>query len=162
MTIKALTRRQAHWAEILSYFYFMIIYKLGSQNRADPLTRRDQEMNSQLALKISTRSQTLLRPKNLDPWIITDLNLDPLVEVSPINPSGSTVPGTAKPGSPSNLVDELLQANHTDPDLELDRQKAIDQDTNWQTRDRLLFFQDRLVVPTNGNLRVRLLNEVHK
>jgi len=55
MTIKALIKRQARWAETLSRFNFMIIYKLSSQNRADPLTRRNQEINSQMAVKISTR-----------------------------------------------------------------------------------------------------------
>jgi len=55
MIIKALTGRQARWAETLSRFNFMIIYKPGSQNRADPLTRRDQEIDSQMAVKISTR-----------------------------------------------------------------------------------------------------------
>jgi hypothetical protein len=65
----------------------MIIYKPGSQNRADPLTRRDQEIDSQMAVKISTYIQTLLRPKNLDPRILTNLDLDPLVDLAPINPS---------------------------------------------------------------------------
>jgi hypothetical protein len=46
MTTKALTGRQAHWAETLSRFNFIIIYKPGSQNRADPLTYRDQEIDS--------------------------------------------------------------------------------------------------------------------
>ena len=55
MTIKALIKRQARWAETLSRFNFIIIYKLNSQNKADPLTRRDQEIDSQMAVKISTR-----------------------------------------------------------------------------------------------------------
>ena len=41
MTTKALTKRQIQWAETLSRFNFMIIYKLNSQNKADPLTRKD-------------------------------------------------------------------------------------------------------------------------
>jgi hypothetical protein len=31
--------------------------------------------------------QTLLRPENLDPRILIDLDLDPLVDLAPINPS---------------------------------------------------------------------------
>lgn len=46
MTIKALLGRQARWAETLSRFNFMLTYKPGSWNRADPLTRRDQEIDS--------------------------------------------------------------------------------------------------------------------
>ena len=41
MTIKALIKRQVRWAETLSRFNFMIIYKLNSQNKADPLTYKD-------------------------------------------------------------------------------------------------------------------------
>ena len=86
----------------------MIMYKPGSQNRADPLTRRDQEMDSQMAVKISTRMQTLLRPENLDPRIITDLNLDPVIDITPVDPAEGSY----------DLIDDLLQANRTSTDLE--------------------------------------------
>jgi hypothetical protein len=33
--------RQVRWAKTLSRYNFIIIYKPGSQNRADPLTYRD-------------------------------------------------------------------------------------------------------------------------
>jgi len=98
MTTKALTGRQARWAETLSRFNFMIIYKPGSQNRADPLTRRDQEIDSQMAVKISTRMQTLLRPENLDPRIITDLNLDLMIDIIPVDPAEGS----------HDLIDDLL------------------------------------------------------
>jgi hypothetical protein len=39
-----------------------------------------------MAVKISTYTQTLLRPENLDPRILTDLDLDPLIDLAPINP----------------------------------------------------------------------------
>jgi hypothetical protein len=131
MTTKALSGRQARWAETLSRFNFMLTYKPGSQNRADPLTRRDQEMDSQMAMKISTCTQTLLQPENLDPQIVADLDLDPLgpdigfevdrsqlihnsqdrmsdVEVATVNTSNGT----------HDLIDNLLQANRTSSDLE--------------------------------------------
>jgi hypothetical protein len=38
---KALMGRQVRWAKTLSRYNFIIIYKPGSQNRADPLTYRD-------------------------------------------------------------------------------------------------------------------------
>jgi hypothetical protein len=40
-----------------------------------------------MAIKISTYMQTLLRPENLDPRILIDLDLDLLVDLAPINPS---------------------------------------------------------------------------
>ena len=76
----------------------MITYKPSSQNWADPLIYRDQEADSQIAIKISTYTQTLLQPENLDPRIIADLNLDPLVDIAPVNPLEGT----------HDLVDDLL------------------------------------------------------
>ena len=58
-------------------------------------------MDSQMAMKILTHTQTLLRPKNLDPRIITDLDLDPLytcVEMAPVNAHDET----------HDLIDDLL------------------------------------------------------
>jgi hypothetical protein len=48
MSTKQLTSRQAHWAEILSQFFFTIIYTPGKTNqKADSLTRRDQDVGPQ-------------------------------------------------------------------------------------------------------------------
>jgi len=151
MTTKALTGRQARWAETLSRFNFMIMYKPGSRNRADPLTRREQEIDSQRALAISTRAQTLLRPENLDPRIVTDLDLDPIAEMAPVNP----VEGSR------DLIDDLLQANRSAIDLEPLREKVTDENSVWTLRNGLLLFDDRLVVPEDDELRVRLLREAH-
>jgi hypothetical protein len=54
-----------------------------------------------MAIKISTYIQILLRPKNLDPWIIIDLNLDLVIDITPINPAKGSY----------NLINNLLQAN---------------------------------------------------
>ena len=151
MTTKALTGRQARWAETLSRYNFMIMYKPGSQNRADPLTRRDQEMDSQMAVKISTRTQTLLRPENLDPRILTDLDLDPLVDLAPVNPGEES----------RDLIDDLLQANRSAADLQPLREKVTDENPAWTLHNGLLLFNDRLVVPEDDDLRVRLLQEAH-
>jgi len=52
MIIKQLTGRQARWAEILSQFFFTIIYRPGRQNsKADALTRREQDVEPQDKLK---------------------------------------------------------------------------------------------------------------
>jgi hypothetical protein len=39
-----------------------------------------------MAVKISTYIQTLLRPENLDLRILIDLDLDPLIDLAPVNP----------------------------------------------------------------------------
>ena len=111
MTTKALSSRQAHQAKTLLQFNFMLTYKPSSQNWAHLLTYRDQEMDSQIAMKISTYTQTLLQPKNLDLQIVIDLDLDPLyigVEVAAVNRSNRTY----------DLINDLLQANCISLDLE--------------------------------------------
>ena len=45
------------------------MYKLGATNRADALTRREQDLDNQIAAKIALRAQTLLRLEHLDPQI---------------------------------------------------------------------------------------------
>ena len=61
-----------------------------------------------MAMKISTRTQILLQPENLDPRIITDLDLDLIVDVAPVNVSNGT----------HDLIDNLLRANRTNTDLD--------------------------------------------
>ena len=46
MTTKALTARQARWAEILSQFNFLIIYRLNATNCADIFIRYKQDLNN--------------------------------------------------------------------------------------------------------------------
>jgi len=46
MTTKALIAQQARWAEVLSQFNFLIIYRLGATNCADTLIRREQDLNN--------------------------------------------------------------------------------------------------------------------
>jgi hypothetical protein len=115
----------------------VLTYKPGSQNRADPLTRRDQEMDSQMAMKISTRTQTLLRPANLDPRIVADLDLDPLgtdigfeVDRSQLTTLGAEVATMNSSGRTHDLIDDLLQANRTSSDLAPLRQRATDQESS--------------------------------
>jgi hypothetical protein len=56
MTTKALTARQARWADILSQFNFLIMYRPGATNRADALIRREQDLGNQAAAKILLRT----------------------------------------------------------------------------------------------------------
>jgi len=52
MTTRALTARQARWAEILSEYNFLIRYKPRSMNRADALTRREQDLETSLPQRL--------------------------------------------------------------------------------------------------------------
>ena len=75
MTTKQLNQRQARWAEALAEFYFTIAYRPGKENeKADILTRREQDVRTQDALKHIYRTQVLLPLTNVDPRIIEELD----------------------------------------------------------------------------------------
>ena len=60
ITTKALTARQAYQADILFQFNFLIIYRLGVTNYIDTFIRRKQDLNNQIAIKITLQTQMLL------------------------------------------------------------------------------------------------------
>src|SRR5436190_2181733 len=150
MTTKALTARQARWAEILSQFNFWIMYKPGATNCADALTRWEQDLDNQIAKKIALWTQTLLGPERLDPRIQAELDKDLLnVELCSIDKSGL------------DFIDELLQANCTATSLQEYCEEAKDGKGKWTLENGLLKHQERLVVAEDQNLRTRLIAEAH-
>jgi hypothetical protein len=150
MTTKALTARQARWAETLSQFRFRIMYKPGRTNRADALTRREQELENQAASKIALRMQTLLPAENLDPRILEELAEGfAATEICPIE------------ALELELIDELLQANRMSASLREYREDAEQGIGSWTLENRLLKHQDRLVVAKDNDLRTRLIKEAH-
>jgi transposase InsO family protein len=149
MTTKALTARQARWAEILSEYNFLIRYKPGTANRADALTRREQDLNDQLAMKAELRAQTLLGPGRLDPQVVAELLGTPPPIMNNIE------------AMEMNLIDDLLRANRISPSLEGYRDKARNSVEPWSLEDGLLKYQSRLVVVKEQNLHTRLIMEAH-
>ena len=101
MTTKALTTQQARWAEILSQYNFQIMYKPGATNRADALTRWEQDLDNQIAAKITLCNQTLLGPKRLDPRILAKLPIDQYQNLEMYVIKASEL----------DFIDKLLQAN---------------------------------------------------
>ena len=149
MTKRQLTARQARWAEILSRFNFRITYRPGKQNqRADALTRREQDVNDQAKATAESRTQTLLKPEYLDPRIVQELQL-PETQLAPLD------------SAPLDLIDRILQANRTSESLAEYRRKATDRQQGWQLQDGLLQYQARLVVPEDDNLRTELIREIY-
>jgi hypothetical protein len=72
------------------------MYKPGTRNRADALTRREQDLDNQVAAKIALRTQTLLGLEQLDPRIQAELDSPLGVEIFFIDTSGL------------DFIDELL------------------------------------------------------
>ena len=150
ITTKALTARQARWADILLQFNFLIIYRPGATNRMDALTRRKQDLDNQMAVKILLRTQTLLQLEHLNPRIQAELNIDPLdAKIYPIN------------STELNLINKLLQANCTAPSLQEYREKVKDAISLWSLKNGLLKHQERLVVVEEQNLQTQLIAKAH-
>jgi transposase InsO family protein len=149
MTTKQLTSRQARWAEILSQFFFMIMYRSGKENIADALTRREQDVGPQDELKAWHRTRALLQPDQLDPRIRQELDQEvDLVEME-LHESLS-------------LIDRILASNRTAESLEALREQARKGDESLKLEEGLLLHQDKLVVPaTSDNLRTELIREAH-
>ena len=60
------------------------------------------------------------------------------------------------------VIEEILQANRTDPDLDEERAKARNNTPPWELTDGLLFHDKKLVIPDgHNNLRTRLLRQIH-
>ena len=117
------------------------MYKPGSTNQADALTRREQDLENQLAAKIAIRTQALLRPEQLDPQIQAKL-------ASKAQEAKIYLIDTAD----IDLINELLWTNRTSTSLQEHRKKAEDSNSNWTLEDGLLKFQDWLIVAKDNNL----------
>ena len=124
----------------------MIIYTPRKKNqKADALTRREQDIGPQDQAKAAYYTKALLQPEDLDPAIQQEL----LIDVTTIDLY-----------EPIGLVDRLLEANRAAQSLDELRTKAAT-DSDFQLQDGLLFFQDKLVVPDEGTLHIELIHEAH-
>ena len=152
MTTKQLTSRQARWAEILSQFFFTIMYRPGKQNeRADALSRREQDVEPQNQVKAEYRTRALLQPDQLDARILEELEEPP--EIAALEDISESL----------DLVDRLLTANRTAESLETLRNRARNSERDdLVLEDGLLLFQGRLMVPDIDHLRTDLIREAHE
>ena len=142
MTTKKLNARQARWAEFLSRFYFLIRYRPGKQNTlADALSRPEKT-----DLKMDNhRMQILLKPDCLEEKITQEF-------------MGELMPVELEPTVVERVVEENLSASS----LEEYRVRAREGDADWKLENNQLLFRGLLVVPEEGDLRARLLDEIHR
>lgn len=147
MTKRQLNSRQARWSEFLAQFYFLIRYRPGKSNvLADALSR--QEGLFDIHDKQLARTQTLLPPECLDDDIKSYQN------------SVSCITVALMQSQEVYVVDKILKANREDASLEAFRKLAGTK--HWTLQDDLLLYDGRLVVPEVSDLRVRILDEVHR
>ncbi len=151
MTTKQLSARQVRWAEFLSQFHFEIAFRAGKQNeKADALTRREQDVKAQEAVMKESRYQTFLQPEQIHPSVQKDLEL----ELSPLSVE------------PLSLTDQILSDNRQVTELEPKRILArTEKEDTWTLKDGLLFKYGKLIVPDTRYqgkpTRTALVKEVH-
>ena len=79
MTTKKLSAQQVRWAEYLSCYHFRIAYRSGRSNeRADALSRRAEDMEIQNRTMDAYRTQALLPHDKIFYEVIQDLQLAPM------------------------------------------------------------------------------------
>jgi transposase InsO family protein len=143
MTKRKLSARQARWAEFLSRFYFMIRYRPGKQNTiADILSRKNETSGD----RNGHRVQVLLKPECLDREIRRPQES---ITLAPI-------------GAEETVIERVKRENRTSPSLEEYRELARKNASDWKLEGEQLIFNGRLVVPNEGDLKARLLDEIHR
>ncbi len=156
MTTKLLTAKQVRWMEFLSDFNFQIIYTAGKNNqKADILSRREQDVAAQELIKKDSRSRTLLGPGRLDPRINAELT-EVYVEKS-VKYVSTTLAALEPVGGDSELIQDLRSDNQRsfkEIREELPRDYTIN-------TDKLLLYHGRLCVRRGTPLCTRLLREAH-
>jgi RNase H-like domain found in reverse transcriptase len=132
MIMKKLSAQQARWAEYLSRYHFKLSYSSGKSNeRADTLTRRPDDVASQSRVMDAYCIQVLLPRDKIADEVIKDLQLAP-IQATSLYSIGNSLDSI-------ELVDRLLVANRAAPELEELRVKACTEaDTLWKLWDGLL------------------------
>ncbi|KAJ9533992.1 hypothetical protein QJQ45_027094 [Haematococcus lacustris] len=184
-TQKNLSRRQARWMELLSRFDFKLEYIPGPVNPADPLsrlitgpqegatvcamlTRRQAKLSCggegasgaralEANAPAAVTAKSSLTPEITENTADTSHNRDlvPLVTCT----SDTSVHYPAAPAHPLGLSDQLIQGYRLDPAFNAEADlSSMYQDTHGLWR---LTGKDKVVVPTDSELRNHILHEMH-
>ncbi|KAL2695017.1 hypothetical protein AAEP93_007409 [Penicillium crustosum] len=142
MTTRQMNQRQARWNEFLSQFRFVIRYRPGKKNIvADVLSRKESPC-------VDNGRQFVMLPKDcLEEGVYP-------THLAPIHSEEAEMVG---------IVERIKQANRQSLELDEFRQKAQEGGgSRWTIQDGLLLYEGRLEVPDDGDLRARLLDEIHR
>ena len=124
---------------------------------ADALTRREQDAN----VPKDHCSQILLRHQYMEAQILEEL-AQTQAQSKPSGGEGDETPGAELKvmDSQLHLIDCICQANRRwDQEQQQERGEL---ELPWTNEGGLLLHQDRLYVPDQDDLRVKLLDEIHQ
>jgi hypothetical protein len=157
MSTKLLNCRQTHWAEYLSCFNFRIVYRPGKAGgKPDALTRRSGDLPQGGDARLIEQQRVVLKPQNLLPDTPRTADLYLLAEAP-------------TPDEQSSLLYSIEKATHSDPFalriiLLLHDGKLHSKEislSECDVRDGRLYYQQRLYIPNDDNLQLRLLQSHH-
>ena len=120
------------------------MYTPGKNQKADALTRREQDVITQDQVKTEARIKSLLTPDQIDPRIQEELQ----------EPFGLCALESYKQ---ETLVDQILQANCTTDSFDQLRRDAQGGSPDYTLQDGLLFYKDRIVIPDQDHLCTKLI-----
>lgn len=149
MTTKQLIAWQARWIEILSQFFFIIMYQSDKDNlKADVLSRQKEDIEAQNKIKDEIRTRSLFRSNQINFQVLqkytelVSLKKDELEKLL-------------------DLIDWILQANREFEFLKALRVQTENDDDQLQLQDNFLTYKDRLLVLNSEDLRADLIREAH-
>jgi hypothetical protein len=166
MTTKRLSRRQARWSEFLSRFNFKLVYRPGAQGgKPDALTRRSLDLpQSEEDDRHRYQCQTVLRPHNLSPGMAPDISIHQSTMSEENGESQQSLEELISAAyeqdpTPLKILDALRKGDRRLPaDL---RHLKISLSACTE-RDGRLYVEDRMFVPNDAALRLKLLQSCHE
>jgi hypothetical protein len=182
MSTKLLNRQQTRWAEYLSRFNFKIIYRPGKAGgKPDALTGRSGDLPQGGDERLIEQQKAVLKPQNL-PDNPPHLSANGQSEQQEAAPKPQQVPLdtpqttdlrllTEAPTSDvqSSLLHNIEKATRSDPFAQriislLHDGKLHSKEislSECDVHDGRLYYQQRLYIPNDDNLRLRLLQGHH-
>jgi Retroviral aspartyl protease./Reverse transcriptase (RNA-dependent DNA polymerase). len=164
MTTKRLSRRQARWSEYLSRFDFQLTYRPGTQGgKPDALTRRSSDM-PQLEddERLRYQEQTILKSHNISPGMqplaLKQNTLRKVRDDTPLPLEDLIAAAYVKDPLPAKIKEAMSEDGGRVP-TELARLKIpVNEMIEKEGR---LFWRNRMFVPDDEELRLRLLRSCH-
>ena len=177
MTSRQLTERQIRWAELLSKFDFVLIFRPGKLNHvADALSRRDQDLPADASdERLEYRKKQLISPEMMDPYSVPEDSIRAFPAVTAaLDEDKNDDDDTSQPTGGIPLEEQWETAKEMDPAY-VEIEKAVkERAPRFPAHLRLhvsisectmdndeLRWRGRRWVPDYEPLRTRIVQEMH-